>query len=200
MLRRPTADRSADRQNGPCVCRRCSLAASTHGRTARFPRHQASRPEPERRGRFRRERTQIRVPIIRSTFCRGGDQDPCPRVSVTRVVSVMDIGRVLNAKTCRSQVMGGVVMGIGQALMEETIYDSRTARPVDGQSRRLCGLCERGHRHQSRRVSSMSRTCISMRWDAGRRRDWNYRHGGGDRQCGVSCDGNTDSQFAHHTG
>jgi xanthine dehydrogenase YagR molybdenum-binding subunit len=56
--------------------------------------------------------------------------DPCPRVSVTRVVSVMDIGRVLNAKTCRSQVMGGVVMGIGQALLEETIYDPRTARPV----------------------------------------------------------------------
>jgi xanthine dehydrogenase YagR molybdenum-binding subunit len=55
---------------------------------------------------------------------------PCPRVSVTRVVSVMDIGRVLNAKTCRSQVMGGVVMGIGQALLEETIYDKRTARPV----------------------------------------------------------------------
>jgi xanthine dehydrogenase YagR molybdenum-binding subunit len=56
--------------------------------------------------------------------------EPCPRVSVTRVVSVMDIGRVLNAKTCRSQVLGGVVMGIGQTLLEETIYDPRTARPV----------------------------------------------------------------------
>ena len=56
--------------------------------------------------------------------------DPTPRVTVNRVVTVMDIGRVLNAKTANSQLMGGVIMGIGQALMEETIYDSRTARPV----------------------------------------------------------------------
>ena len=56
--------------------------------------------------------------------------EPTPRVTVNRVVTVMDIGRVLNAKTANSQVLGGVVMGIGQALMEETIYDARTARPV----------------------------------------------------------------------
>ena len=56
--------------------------------------------------------------------------EPTPRVTVNRVVTVMDIGRVLNAKTANSQVIGGVIMGIGQALMEETIYDSRTARPV----------------------------------------------------------------------
>ena len=56
---------------------------------------------------------------------------PVPQIRVTRVVSVMDIGRVINPKTARSQVLGGVVMGIGQALFEETIYDSRTARPVN---------------------------------------------------------------------
>ena len=56
---------------------------------------------------------------------------PVPKVHVTRVVSVMDIGLVLNAKTARSQVLGGVVMGIGQALMEETIYDPRNGMPVN---------------------------------------------------------------------
>ena len=56
--------------------------------------------------------------------------DPVPLVRVTRVVSVMDVGRILNPKTARSQVLGGVVMGIGQALMEETHYDPNTARPV----------------------------------------------------------------------
>ncbi|MBV8781797.1 MAG: xanthine dehydrogenase family protein molybdopterin-binding subunit [Phycisphaerae bacterium] len=56
--------------------------------------------------------------------------EPMPRITVNRVVTVMDIGRVLNAKTARSQVLGGVVMGIGQALLEETIYDARSARPV----------------------------------------------------------------------
>lgn len=56
--------------------------------------------------------------------------DPVPLVRVQRVVSVMDIGRVLNPKTTRSQVIGGVTMGIGAALMEETLYDPNTAHPV----------------------------------------------------------------------
>ncbi|CAN5477455.1 xanthine dehydrogenase family protein molybdopterin-binding subunit [soil metagenome] len=56
--------------------------------------------------------------------------DPVPTIRVTRVVSVMDVGRVINPKTARSQVIGGVVMGIGQALLEQTVYDDRTGRPV----------------------------------------------------------------------
>jgi xanthine dehydrogenase YagR molybdenum-binding subunit len=56
--------------------------------------------------------------------------DPIPMVRVTRVVSVMNVGRVINPKTARSQVLGGVTMGIGQALMEETVYDPNTGRPV----------------------------------------------------------------------
>jgi xanthine dehydrogenase YagR molybdenum-binding subunit len=57
--------------------------------------------------------------------------DPAlPRVQVTRAVSVMDCGRVINAKTARSQVMGGVIMGIGMALEEETIYDPKTGLPA----------------------------------------------------------------------
>jgi xanthine dehydrogenase YagR molybdenum-binding subunit len=42
----------------------------------------------------------------------------------------MDIGRVINPKTARSQVIGGIVWGIGMALMEESLLDSRTARFV----------------------------------------------------------------------
>jgi xanthine dehydrogenase YagR molybdenum-binding subunit len=56
--------------------------------------------------------------------------DPIPMVRVLRVVSVMNVGRVINPKTARSQVLGGVTMGIGQALMEETVYDPQTGRPV----------------------------------------------------------------------
>ncbi|HZM02784.1 MAG TPA: xanthine dehydrogenase family protein molybdopterin-binding subunit, partial [Candidatus Saccharimonadales bacterium] len=43
-------------------------------------------------------------------------------VRVTKCASVMDIGRVLNAKTARSQVIGGVVFGIGMALFEHTVF------------------------------------------------------------------------------
>ena len=51
-------------------------------------------------------------------------------IRVSRFTSVMDIGRVLNEKTCRSQVIGGVVYGLGQTLCEETQYDKRFANPV----------------------------------------------------------------------
>lgn len=51
-------------------------------------------------------------------------------VRVNRVTSVQDVGRVLNAKTARSQVIGGVIMGLGMALTEETRYDPTTGRPV----------------------------------------------------------------------
>ena len=46
-------------------------------------------------------------------------------VRVRRVVSVVDAGRVLNHTTARSQVLGAVVWGIGQALMEQAVIDHR---------------------------------------------------------------------------
>jgi len=52
-------------------------------------------------------------------------------VKVTRVVSVIDAGRVMNHKTARSQVLGSVVWGIGIALMEQGIVDHRYGRYVN---------------------------------------------------------------------
>jgi xanthine dehydrogenase YagR molybdenum-binding subunit len=48
-------------------------------------------------------------------------------VRVARVVSAVDGGRILNPKTARSQIIGGIGMGIGMALLEETVTD-RTGR------------------------------------------------------------------------
>ena len=50
------------------------------------------------------------------------------RVRVTRVVSVNDIGRVLNPRLARSQIIGGTVGGIGAALFEEVAADPGTGR------------------------------------------------------------------------
>ncbi|WGR97611.1 xanthine dehydrogenase family protein molybdopterin-binding subunit [Bradyrhizobium sp. ISRA443] len=47
---------------------------------------------------------------------------------VTRVVSAVAAGRILNPKTGGSQIMGGVVWGIGMALHEETLFDHRFGR------------------------------------------------------------------------
>jgi xanthine dehydrogenase YagR molybdenum-binding subunit len=52
-------------------------------------------------------------------------------VRVTRVVNAVAAGRILNLKTAHSQVMGGVVWGIGMALHEETLYDHRFGRVMN---------------------------------------------------------------------
>ncbi|WNC92354.1 xanthine dehydrogenase family protein molybdopterin-binding subunit [Paraburkholderia sp. FT54] len=49
-------------------------------------------------------------------------------IRVPRVVGVYDVGRVLNEKTARSQLMGGIVWGVGAALQEETSLDTRYGR------------------------------------------------------------------------
>jgi xanthine dehydrogenase YagR molybdenum-binding subunit len=55
------------------------------------------------------------------------DQD-LGAVRVTRVVSAVAGGRVLNPKTARSQIMGGIVWGIGMALEEESVMDQNFGR------------------------------------------------------------------------
>ncbi|MGI3901978.1 MAG: xanthine dehydrogenase family protein molybdopterin-binding subunit [Janthinobacterium lividum] len=49
-------------------------------------------------------------------------------VRVTRVVSAVAAGRILNLQTARSQILGGVVMGIGSALHEESVLDHNLGR------------------------------------------------------------------------
>ncbi len=52
-------------------------------------------------------------------------------VRVTRVVGAFAAGRILNARTAHSQLLGGVVWGLGMALLEETVRDERTGRVVN---------------------------------------------------------------------
>jgi xanthine dehydrogenase YagR molybdenum-binding subunit len=46
-------------------------------------------------------------------------------VTVLRVVSAPDCGRILSPKQAESQVIGGVTQGVGYALMEERLVDER---------------------------------------------------------------------------
>jgi xanthine dehydrogenase YagR molybdenum-binding subunit len=52
-------------------------------------------------------------------------------IKVSRWVGAFDCGKVVNAKTARSQLIGGIVFGIGMALMEETRIDPEFGRPVN---------------------------------------------------------------------
>jgi xanthine dehydrogenase YagR molybdenum-binding subunit len=49
-------------------------------------------------------------------------------IRIPRVVGVYGVGKLLNAKTARSQLMGGIVYGIGMAMMEETQIDPHLGR------------------------------------------------------------------------
>lgn len=52
-------------------------------------------------------------------------------VRVPRIVGSYGVGRLLNAKTGRSQLMGGIVWGMGMALFEESLLDTRYGRIVN---------------------------------------------------------------------
>ncbi|WP_433435128.1 xanthine dehydrogenase family protein molybdopterin-binding subunit [Nonomuraea sp. CA-141351] len=64
-------------------------------------------------------------------FCEVRVDRDTGEVRVSRWVGVFDVGRVINAKTVASQLRGGIVMGIGLALSEETLVDQRTGRIVN---------------------------------------------------------------------
>jgi xanthine dehydrogenase YagR molybdenum-binding subunit len=47
---------------------------------------------------------------------------------VSRIVSAVDAGRILNEKLARSQIIGGAIMGLGMTMLEETVFDPETGR------------------------------------------------------------------------
>ena len=52
-------------------------------------------------------------------------------VRVNRVVGAYDAGQIINPKTARSQAIGGIVWGVGQALLEQSETDPTTGRFVN---------------------------------------------------------------------
>jgi xanthine dehydrogenase YagR molybdenum-binding subunit len=61
-------------------------------------------------------------------FCEVRVNAVTGEIRVSRFLGVFDCGRILNAKTARSQFRGGIIMGLGLALMEESQFDERTGR------------------------------------------------------------------------
>jgi xanthine dehydrogenase YagR molybdenum-binding subunit len=58
-------------------------------------------------------------------------QPETARLRVSRFVSVIDAGRMINPKPARNQIEGAVVMGIGMALFEQARYDKRYGAPIN---------------------------------------------------------------------
>ena len=58
-------------------------------------------------------------------------QPAIAQLRVSRVVTVIDAGRIVNPLAGRNQIEGAVVMGIGMALFEHTTYDPQNGAPIN---------------------------------------------------------------------
>jgi len=58
-------------------------------------------------------------------------QPEIARLRVSRVVTVIDAGKIINPLAGRNQIQGAVVMGVGMALLEETSYDPQNGAPIN---------------------------------------------------------------------
>jgi xanthine dehydrogenase YagR molybdenum-binding subunit len=52
-------------------------------------------------------------------------------VRVPRMLGVFSVGRIINPRTARSQLIGGMTMGLSMALHEESVMDSRFGHVVN---------------------------------------------------------------------
>ena len=64
-------------------------------------------------------------------FCEVRVREDSGELRVSRWVGSFDCGRIVNYKTATSQLRGGIVMGIGMALSEETLLDERSGRVMN---------------------------------------------------------------------
>jgi xanthine dehydrogenase YagR molybdenum-binding subunit len=60
----------------------------------------------------------------------GVDVDTA-EIRLRRMLGVFAVGRVLNAKTARSQLIGGMIWGVSYALLEEAVVDTRSGAFVN---------------------------------------------------------------------
>ncbi|HEY9677960.1 MAG TPA: xanthine dehydrogenase family protein molybdopterin-binding subunit [Drouetiella sp.] len=58
-------------------------------------------------------------------------QEELARLRISRVVTVIDAGKIMNPKTGRNQIEGAIVMGIGMALFEGTEYEPTKGAPLN---------------------------------------------------------------------
>ncbi len=61
-------------------------------------------------------------------FCEARVNGESGEVRISRWLGSFDCGTILNEKTATSQFRGGIIMGIGAALMEEALFDERSGR------------------------------------------------------------------------
>jgi len=98
--------------------------AMRHGKISSIEEEAAGEPDEERRSKYARNTHSAIFAEVKV------DQD-LGVIQVTRIVTAVAAGRILNSKTARSQVMGGIVWGVGSALEEESVIDQNFGRFIN---------------------------------------------------------------------
>ncbi len=83
------------------------------------------------------ERAAVTVP----NGCHAAEVEVDPETGAVKVVgfwAVDDFGAIINPMLADGQVMGGVAQGLGQALLEEVVYDPDTGQPLTGSLMDYC--------------------------------------------------------------
>ncbi|MEO8921890.1 MAG: xanthine dehydrogenase family protein molybdopterin-binding subunit, partial [Caldimonas sp.] len=75
-----------------------------------------------------REMLKYSIHSYGAQFCEVRVNAVTGEVRIAHWLGSFDVGRVLNPKTAYSQLRGGIIMGIGMALSEETLFDERNGR------------------------------------------------------------------------
>jgi xanthine dehydrogenase YagR molybdenum-binding subunit len=94
--------------------------ANLLGRAGEISAEFKSEPNKEDRGRFS-------FHSFGAVFVEA-HVDSLGQARIKRVAGVYDVGRMVNPRLARSQIMSGVTMGIGMALMEATLPDENIGR------------------------------------------------------------------------
>ena len=77
------------------------------------------------------EKQQYSMHSFGAVFAEVHVDETLGTIRVERIVGVYDVGRLLNEKTAHSQLMGGIIYGVGMALFEEGQLDARYGRIVN---------------------------------------------------------------------
>ncbi|MDB6137575.1 MAG: aldehyde oxidase and xanthine dehydrogenase, molybdopterin binding, partial [Verrucomicrobiaceae bacterium] len=109
-----------------------SIGDATKAETfqAILKRHQKDRLEAQAESKPADEKSRYTMHAFGVHFCEVKVDEELGIVRVSRWTCAHACGRILNAKTAHSQIRGGVVMGIGMALMEQTHIDERWGRVI----------------------------------------------------------------------
>ncbi|MEH1834125.1 MAG: xanthine dehydrogenase family protein molybdopterin-binding subunit [Nostoc sp.] len=116
-------------ENGSFFLKNKSSATETY--QAILARHGMKMIEARADAKLGEEQKKFSMHAFGAQFAEVRVEPDLGEVRVTRWVGTFGVGRILNAKTANSQLIGGIIYGIGMALMEQTVTDPNLGRVVN---------------------------------------------------------------------